>query len=372
MAAPEIEAIYPNDEATGVPLGADIEITFSSGIDLASGKANVVIYGRDFDMTSGPESASWIDSDTGNNPFFLKSPGFTGVVDCDYSLVYVDGSGEEIDSSTTVYDEDEEATGDGTDPYRHKLIISPKNLMATEGEYTVYVIGDSEEGTSKGVSKRTIFDVDDTAATSDTGSFTLYGGYTGSDDTVHIKITAAGDIGAAKYKWWYNSEGESEAREGKITSRRYRRLEDGLQIRFSGSGFEEDDEYTIAVYTSEYMEDSYSFSFSTGTGSITEVPSTASTSVIGTESSLVSDEEALEIVAMTPPNGSTHQSTSTRTIVIEFSGALDDTTITDDTITLLSYPVSGTFSGPSSTGALDPVEMVKGLSVDGNELTIKL
>jgi len=369
MAAPEIDAIYPSDGGTGIPLGADITITFSSGIDLASGKANVVIYGRDYDQTSGPESAAWIDSDTGNNPYFLRSPGFGGIVECTYSVVYVDGSGAEIDPQPSVTSEADELAGDGADPYRHKLVITPKSLLAPEVDYSVYIIGDSEGGTSSGISKRIVYDVDSSSATSTTGAVSIYGGYTGTSDEVHIKITTAGDIGAAKYKWWYDSLGEGSATEGKVTSRRYRRLEDGLQVRFTGSGFNFDDEYVIALYTPEYLADSFNFTFTSGTGSVISVPSTASTSVIGTESSLDADVEYLTVESMDPPDGATHQSNNTREIQITFSADLDSTTVTDDTVTVLSYPVSGTFSG---VGSASVVELSKGLDVDHSTLTIKL
>ncbi|MAE81529.1 MAG: hypothetical protein CMB80_02245, partial [Flammeovirgaceae bacterium] len=232
MAIPTIDSIYPNDASTGVPLGAEIQITFDRGIDLRSGKANVVIYGVDFDKTSGPDSTAWIDG-KGNNPYFLKSPGFSGTVECDYELVYVNSLGATIDPQPEVLTEAAEIAAS----YRHKLIIKPKSLLAANANYKVYIIGDSEGGTSRGVSARTVFDIDSTV-TSAAATLVAYGGYEGpSDDIIKVKITTAGDIGQAKYKWWYNSAGEGTAIIGRITSRRYRRLEDGIQIRFTGSSY---------------------------------------------------------------------------------------------------------------------------------------
>ena len=85
-------------------------------------KGNVILYGRDFDITSGPESATWIDSNTGNNPYFLSSPGFQGTVPCDFELVYVDTStGVEIDPQPDVLDET-------TVSYYHQLKVTLKNF----------------------------------------------------------------------------------------------------------------------------------------------------------------------------------------------------------------------------------------------------
>jgi len=371
MAAPEIEAIYPNDEATGVPIAADIAITFSNGIDLSTAKNNIIVWGPDFDVTSGPESASWIKDKNGNNPHFLKSPGFKGIVDCDYELVYVDGDGEEIDPTVTTVDEEE--TGDGTDAYRHKIKISPKQGFAPDAEYKVYVIGDAEDGTSRGVSCRTVFDVDSSSATTTDGVVYAYGGYTGTiETTINIKVTTAGDIGTAKYKWWYSGDGEASATTGKVTSRRYRKLGDGVQIRFSGSDFIADDEYTIAVQPTELLAESYTFSFSAGDGSISEIPSTASTSVIGTETSLTSDSSYLEIESMDPEDGATHQNNSTKKITITFSADIDEETVDDDSVTIYKWPVSGIFDGPSGTNSDNPEELLKKLTVDGDKLIIEI
>lgn len=371
MAAPEISSIYPNDSSTGIPVGADVSITFTNGIDILNAKANVVIYGPDFDRTSGPDSALWIDN-LGNNPYYLTSPSLTGLVSCTYSLVYVDGNGDEI--SPEVLTLSDEETGDGTDAYRHKLVVTPSQPFAPDADYKVYVIGNAESGTSRGISSRTVFDVDATGATSTDAGVVVYGGYTASgDDVVNIQITTAGDIGTAKYKWWYDSEGESEATTGRLTSRRYRRLEDGVQIRFTGSDFQEDDVYTVAVYGADYLATSYTFDFSTGSGSITEVPATAATSIIGTESALTSTATNLTVLSMTPDDGAIHQSSkNARDITIKFSGSLDSDTVTDSTVTVLGYPISGHFSTSNSTNANEAEELYKKLTVSGDTLTIEL
>lgn len=70
MAAPDVTLFDPADASVGVPVGDTIMVYFDTGIDLESAKKSVVLYGADFDTTSGPDIAMWVDEDSGNNPFF--------------------------------------------------------------------------------------------------------------------------------------------------------------------------------------------------------------------------------------------------------------------------------------------------------------
>jgi len=362
MAAPTVISVYPTNNATGIPVAPEITITFSQDIDLSSAKANVVIYGSDSDMTSGPDLMAWIDNDTGNNPYYLKSPGFKGVVPCTYELSYVNSSTQaEITPQPAVYNE-------STVTHYHKLVIKPKELLAPNVKYNVYIIGKAESGTSKAISNRTVYDPVTTGATSATAGIAVYGGYTGSDDTLNVKVTKAGDIGTATFKWWYTSNGEGSATTGKLTTSRFRKLEDDLQLRFTGSGFALNDVYTVSLYAPEHLASSYTFSFTTGTGSIEAVPQTASTSIIGSSTALISDANAITVTSMVPADGATHQSFSDRQIVLTFSEALDASTVTDGSVTVMAYPVSGNFENSLSGG--EPIELSKKLTVSGNTITI--
>ena len=368
MPAPTIEAVYLSDEATGVPVRADIEISFDIGVDLLSCRSNVVLYGADFDRTSGPDQALWIDPDTGENPYFLKSPGLRGTVPLEYSLVYLDSDDNLLDPQPTVLTQAAEAAAG----YKHRLVLTPKAPLAPSTSYDLYIIGKAELGDDRGVSQRTVFDVDETSVVSTTGDLQLFGQWEGaSGDNVHVKITTAGDIGVAKYKWWYETEGEGSARTGKLLSRRYRKLEDGLQLRALGSGFILDDEYVIGVEPVAYLAESYKLSFTTGTGAIASVPASASTSVLGDLTSLTSPAGRLTVLESTPEDGATHQPLTTRSISITFSENIDPTTITDETVKLWAYPVSGAFTGPSSTNTDDPFELYKKLTVSGAVLTVE-
>ena len=70
---------------------------------------------------------------------------------------------------------------------------------------------------------------------------------------------------------------------------------------------------------------------------------------------------------MTPNDGSYYNKTNTRQIVIEFSDVLDTATITDSTVNLFRYPVSGQYQLQAEV-----VELEKILTVSGNTLTIDI
>jgi hypothetical protein len=134
MAAPTSLQTYPANNDTGIPVGIDIEVIFDRGIDLVTGQNNVVLYGDDFDQTSGPDSALWIDTDTGNNPYFLRSPGFKGLVELTASVVYVDlNTGPtytEVDPGVITAETDE--TGYGVAGAGHKLVLTPREPLAPD------------------------------------------------------------------------------------------------------------------------------------------------------------------------------------------------------------------------------------------------
>lgn len=280
MAAPTLDHNYPSNSDTGIPVGETILLYFSCGVDLETVKSSIVLYGRDYDQTSGPDQALWIDDDTGENNYWLSSPGFKGTVPLDFELVYydkLDPDRAEIDAGVITSQADETSY---TQTVGHLVKITPQEgSLAPDTTYALYINGDNDANDDIGVSARTVFDIQaDVGNTGTDGTFRIYGTYDGtSDDTVTVRITTAGDIGVAKYKWWYVSLGESSATTGKVTSRRYRNLEDGLQIRFTGSDFVAGDVYTFNVSATARMEASHTIAFTTNDGSWTAAPAAAST-----------------------------------------------------------------------------------------------
>lgn len=362
MAELTIQNISPNDGQVAVPIGSTIEITLSEALDPKTVKDNVIVYGRDLDFISGPETAVYLRGD-GTNPDFLKSPGYKGVVKTTVDIEVVNSLGETVEDY--IYTSRDQFISDG---YLQKIVLTPENNLAEENSFTVFIVG-VNSSSKKGLAKRTVFDINTDLVTSATGEMLNYGGYSGTaEDTVSVEITESGSIGAAKYKWWYSgTENVSEARKGKVTSRRFRKLEDGIQIRFSGSGFIAGDIYTFKVSPAEYLQESYSFSFDTSSDQIVDVPETASTSVIGDPNFSIASQGYLEVESITPADGATHQKFSSKRIVIEFDREIDPETVTDDTVSLFKYPVSGIINSND-----EEVELFKKITVDGKKIIIEV
>ncbi len=374
MAVPTLLQTYPVDADVGIPVGESILLTFDRGVDLQTIKNSVVLYGKDFDRTSGPQTAMWLDADTGSNPFFLKSPGFAGIVDTDVELVYVDTTTYADSGITTVLDEASELS----QSIGHQVRIRPvSGALAPDVEYTLYINGDPD-AISQGVSGRTIFDAfADGGNAATTGSVASRGSYTsGSADIVKVRITTAGDIGTAKYKWWYDSLGEPSAVLGKVTSRRSRMLEDGVQVNFKGSAFAAGDLYTFVVQPYERLATSNRIIFTTNDGSYTAAPDSPSTPAttlpptsilptFTTGAGAAAGAAAFTVSQVLPAIGSYEIDPLSRVITVTFTEAPDPATIVDANINLSAYPVLGQY-GSSQTKALS-----KSLELVGAVLTIR-
>lgn len=134
-------------------------------------------------------------------------------MDANYELVYADLTTkvENTTPGTITSQADESGANLG-----HVLKITPKSgSLAPDVQYTLYLTGDPDTQ-DVGVSSRTVFDLEAAVGnTGTTGSLDVFGTWEGTvADTLHVKITTVGDIGTAKYKFWYNSLGELSATEG--------------------------------------------------------------------------------------------------------------------------------------------------------------
>ena len=369
MAVPIITRVYPADNDTGIPINAVLEIDFDRGVDEETVKRYVVLYGADFDQTSGPNSALWVDDRTGDNPYFLRSPGFTGIVDVDYSFIYLDSLGVEISNPELLDEAAETLAG-----YAMRVKLIPKKPLAPDVVYYLHIVGDPDSE-DVGISSRIVWStIPDPGNTSTTGFVYAYGaeGYAGGDDVLRIEITTSGEISAAKYSWQWTSEGVQAGQTGKLASRRYRYIdeEQGVQVRFGGSGFISGDIYDTTYESAERLATTTRVTFTTGDGTYTAAPESASTPASSSPpssaipSSTVASEDAFYVVAMTPGDRSYHVDIKTRQIIIEFSEDINAATITDDTVTLTVYPALGERENYSKR------ELSKKLTVDDNLLII--
>ena len=371
MAAPNIESVYPADGDTGIPTGVTIKIYFDVGADEKTVRDSVALYGRDFDYTSGPDAATWVDQDTGDNPFFLASPGFKGLIPLKLEMAYYTlGTTDEVDPGVLTSQADEVSANVGS---LAKFTVDPKyNATLPANAALTLVIAGDPDNQDIGVSARTVFDVVPDGGNSGNGSVVIWGTWedTGAaNDEINVEITSSGSAGVAEYKWWYTSEGSGSAVTEVLTSKRYRTLKDGLQIRFTGTDLQVGDSWTFNVTVVERMSTSTIVSFTTNDGSYTTAPASPSTPATSTPPSTVLPtmaSEALVVEQMTPANGSYNVSIKNRKIVIQFSEAVDEDTITNSSIKLWKYPVDGVYDDTYS-----PVELQKTLEVSGDTVTIR-
>ncbi len=141
-----------------------------------------------------------------------------------------------------------------------------------------------------------------------------------------------------------------------------------MQIRFSGSSLQVGDSWTFSVSAIQRLATSTTITFTTNDGSYTSAPSSPSTPATSSPPSTVlpTGQSTFEVEEMTPESGSYNVSIKNRKIVIRFSEDIDPDTITDDSITLWKYPVSGVYEDTYS-----PIELQKTIDVDGDTITIK-
>lgn len=377
MAAPILLETSPAHNSVGFPIGEEIHLDFDRGIDTASIKDYIVLYGADFDQSSGPDSTMWIDQDTGNNPFFLRSPGLKGFVELQMRVVYYDlDTGEDIGASLEVTSEAQEVAY-GTAGAGHRVYLRPiSGAFAPDTLYSLNILGDPNS-VGTGVSSRTVFDVEPGVGnSSDTGIVVCAGTYEGiSDDVVHVEITTAGDIGDAKYDWWFQSAGSGSAKRNKLTNRRYRTLDRGIQIRFDGTDFAVGDTFTCNVEARQRLATNTKVDFTTNDGSYTTAPDSPSLpatseppdTVIPPAPGVSTTTSNLQVLEMIPADGAFNVSRTTDEITILFSEVLDGSTITQDTVRVWKFPVLGWFEGQAQ-----PKELAKRLTVSGQTLTIEI
>lgn len=363
MSSPISLQTYPNNADTGIPIGISMTVTFDRGVDLQSVIDSIHTYGADFDQTSGPGSAIWIDADTGNNPFYLKSPGFQGIAETDITLQYVDTTTFVVTDPGVVTSEADEVLA----AVGHQVVLTPRNALAADALYNMYVLGDPAN--DNGVSSRTVFDMERGITVGTTGVMQNYSGYKGiAADRVIVEITTGGDIGVAKYRWYYSSLGVGSAISGKVTSRRFRFLDmdNSLQVRFTGSAFVAGDTYEYNVEPREILAASFAIQFTTNDGSYVAAPTSPSTPAACEAPATVLPALTSDfyVVEMEPDHGAYNVSKDTRQIVITFSDDLDPATITQDTVKVFKYPVSGVY------GSREVVELNKILTVLADTLTI--
>jgi len=383
---------FPQNNEDQFPVGQQIFLAFDNAVDLKSVKESVILFGPDFDRTSGPNNSLWINGSSGENPFFLRSPGFKGFVDCDFEeLTITNLDPIAFENSVNVIDR-------GT--INTLVKITPKEPLKEETAYSLFIVGSTIENLealpsslvaiskNKCISERTIYSPAKTGVLEN--RVTSYGSYEPKNNetssTLNIKIIAGGVGSEAKYVWWFSDEVEPTPAQANYSQRlsrcvqRWRNCDRGVMLKFEQSNFVLNEVFTVKCYSQVKLAASFLINFNTGTDSIYVYPEYTSTSPIGLDNEFIPDpntnvapaNEALRVVSISPYDGAINVDLALKQIVIEFNKNLDPATVTQSSIELLSYPVSGSFDGPNGTRSDRERKVFKIISVEDNKIILEL
>jgi hypothetical protein len=367
MAVPELLYNFPSDGDSNVPVGEAIVLAFSNLVDPERLKSSVILVGKVRDRVVGAAISTLTAPVLGDGKYFMKSPGFSGTVPLKFTFqMYDTEDATRTPVDTSVVDR----AGEDIARLGSLVSIVPEGgALAPEMVYTLYINGDTESTGLVGVSARTLYDVVPNPSNASTdGRVHVAGTWSGTgSDTLHIKMTTDGNPGTATYKWWYESRGVGTARTGNMTARRYRNLVDGIQVRFGGSSFVEDDEYTFFVHEKERMAGSFSIGFTTNDGSWTTAPTEPSVPASTVPETILETEATyLEVLEMDPEHTSYNVRNGLRIIKIYFSEDIDPETITEETVKLWKAHVDGHYQN-----TYEPKQLRYEYEVDGNMLILK-
>jgi len=366
LAAPTIVEVNPAPSGTSIALADRIFVVFDQEVDPET--VQIIVEGPDTDRWSGPDQARIDDTNTDADDDILATPGYKGVLGGTLSFEKVDSEG----NSVSAYD----YSGLG-DIWYTKAIFTPTYQLVANTEFRVYIMGSEEsaEGVDCGVSSRTVYDTAK-GANLGTGSVSFSGGYTGTaSDVINVRVVRAGNA-EDKLRFQYWRTGAPTVVRELTTRLSSQLLFEGISVRFTGD-FEINDTFTCVIEPAVRMADTYTWVFTTGSGSIITVsedlahaPSVPIGGFTPVSGSVNLSSAGLQILSVTPEHRSTNLApTSVEAIVIVFNKALDAETITDDSIEVWSEPVNGEFTGNDIQFS---GELAKILSVNGSILTIQI
>lgn len=387
------ENSYPQNQEDGFPVGQSFYLIFSNRVDLKKFKECCVLFGKDFDKSYGPDNSLWLNTSDATNPFFLRSPGFGGFIDYDIEEYLIDDYElkNPLENQTTIEKLAEEKT---------LLKLTPKIVLPENNKFYLYIIGGNTDesnnlpefvkayGEGKSISVRTVYDVMGANNAVDSrikssGSFEPKNNE--SSTVLYFKIVTAGEGSQAKYIWWFDDESEPAPADDRYRERlsrcvqRWRLTDRGVMLRFSGATYELNELFKVFCYEEELLEESYLITFQTSTDSVYIYPENVSSSPIGLDNDLIPDlnnsfqeENALRITSIDPYDGAINVNLNLKQIVITFNKNLDPSTVTQDSIKLTSYPVSGSFDGPNGTRSDREKIIYKIISVIDNKVILEI
>lgn len=366
MAVPLLLDSYPASGAAGIPIGDSITITFDQEMDESSiNDGTFVLAAPANDTLFGPGLEPIAQQFSEDRDDILTPPEFGSYVKGTITFTRIDVSGSPVDDSEVDY------TGQRT-LWRTVATFTPDQPLRPTVEYTVIIAGDEDQtnGFDSGIRNRTVFDANPISV-SGTGYPIFSGGYTGSQTrTYTLEITAGGATGTATYTWWNNAT-PLDTYEG-VTTTGLRELEDGLVVSFSpDGGFTVGDQWTVVVLPYETLTANYSWTFTTGSGSIQIPPSTSSATGLGTIPSMsgsISVSSNFYVSSIDPSEGEYGVDISTdpyigEVITIVFSDTLDTSTVTTSTVTVETDSPLGDDSIATLTEDLSYTIVVSGTTI---------
>ena len=388
---------YPTNNETQFPIGQEIVLVFDRPLDFKAAQESVIIYGPDFDTTSGPDNALWVNPSSGNNPFFLNSPNFKGYVECSFDTFVVNNLDElkVLDSQKVL----EKVAGDNYSV----LVITPKQPLKTDTKYKLFISGQNldnltnipaalqDYNQSNAISEQTVYDpyTLENAVKTSTEKVKSFGTFEPKNNEnsvkLNIKIVTAGNGSTAKYVWWFDDESEPNNQAHALWDsrlsrcvQRWRSTDRGVLVKFELADYAQGETFIIECERKTLLEESYVIDFDTGGDSIFEYPEYISSSPIAPDGLLLPNlqnvpaVESLELISLDPADGEINVRLDLNKIIIKFNKNIDATTATQENIILESHPVSGVFDGPNGTRSNRPEKVYKIISVSDDTITLEI
>jgi len=158
------EKSYPQNTEDGFPVGQSFYLAFSNSVDLKLLEKNCVLFGKDFDRNTGPSEALSLNTQDSTNPFFLRSPGLKGFIECSFEEYFVDSFDDNSPSAT-------QSLIDKVNSKNTIVKVTPKIPLGENQEYKLYLLGSNSDNidlaipaysdilnSNSTISERTIFD----------------------------------------------------------------------------------------------------------------------------------------------------------------------------------------------------------------------
>jgi hypothetical protein len=370
LTAPQIVAntAYPSNGSEGIALITTISIIFDKEIDEMTIPGSFIIEGPETDLVTGPYLTLKDDPLRPDDDDFLHSPNYKGVVQGSFTFERLDSS----NSPSAIFD----YTGGGED-FRTKVIFTPNKPLTASTEYKILLAGDEDltDGLNTGITTRTVFDTL-AGPILGTGRAELTGGYIGSiQDKFNIQIIETGKIGEAKFLWWKDSNPSLQFE--LTTSPKKQLLTNGVFVQFFTDGTSDVDDFIVngtsnadwsaIVKEGESLVDNFIWSFSTGSGSITEIPDTVSSTLGLGDLATTQIVEGFKVIEITPDIRATNlDPVNLTTILIRFNKNIKLGQDLDSLIRVFADPVNGDPSIEANGN------IAKTVTVNGDTITITL